>query len=130
MTASHDHHQVGALGDEAIRLVSAAQDWLHRVLADGTGSHIATGTPECSWCPICQTISMLRGDRQELAGRFGEVSTALSTLLRSVADLIAANVSGGAAPSTDSSPTEGSSAAGSPANGVSRVQRIDLRGED
>src|SRR5690242_8676578 len=49
----------GPLAEEAARLVGAAQDWLHRVVADPDTARIATGAPECCWCPLCQLIATL-----------------------------------------------------------------------
>lgn len=107
--------QVGPLGEEAVRLLAAAQDWFHRNLADPGTARIATGSAECAWCPVCQLIGMLRGDGPGgvLPERLAEVQNALVGLLRAVADA-----------------TGGPSAApGGAAGRGARVQRIDLDGE-
>lgn len=78
----------GPLADEAARLVGAAQDWWHRTVgaAAGAGAGIATGSPECCWCPVCQAIATVRGERPDILERLAETQTALSGLLRALAD--------------------------------------------
>jgi hypothetical protein len=95
----------GPIGDEAAKLVDAVQDWVRRTLGDG--SHIATGAPECTWCPICQLVAVLRGDRPDIAEKITEASASVIAALRAVVD----------------------AAAGAPAHrapNAARVQRIDL----
>jgi hypothetical protein len=76
----------GPLAEEAARLVGAAQEWLHRVVGDPAGSRIATGAEECCWCPLCQLIATLRGERPELLERLADTQAALAGVLRAVAD--------------------------------------------
>ncbi|HEX4726526.1 MAG TPA: hypothetical protein VH298_01935 [Jatrophihabitans sp.] len=76
----------GPLSEEAARLVGAAQDWLHRVVGDPATARIATGAPECCWCPLCQLIATLRGDRPELLERLTETQAALAATLRALAE--------------------------------------------
>ncbi|MDT0261361.1 hypothetical protein [Jatrophihabitans lederbergiae] len=94
----------GPLADEAARLVGAAQDWWHRTTGgarpDGggrgspdnaTGSPgIATGAAECCWCPVCQAIATVRGDRPDILERLAETQAAVTGLLRALADTTAA----------------------------------------
>ena len=112
--------QVGPLGEEAVKLLAAAQDWFHRNLGDPATARIATGSGECAWCPVCQLIAMLRGERPGgvLPERMSEVQTAFAGLLRAVANAADAATGG---PSTASGGADGQR---------SRVQRIDLDGED
>ena len=79
-------------------------------LRRGTDPHVATGAPECEWCPLCQLVAVLRGERPEATEKLRTAGTAVMGALRAVLD---------AAPVT-TSPAE------PPA---SRVQRIDLGGE-
>jgi len=78
----------GSVGDEAARLLFAAQDWLHKNVGDPDTSKISTGAPECQWCPVCQVIAVLRGDRPEVTAKIAETQTALSGLLRALADAV------------------------------------------
>ena len=100
MTESANH---GTIGDEAVKLLDAVQDWARRNL--GEGAHIATGAPECTWCPICQFIAVLRGDRPEISDKIAEATVSMVAALRAMVD-----------------------AAASPQHpaGQPRVQRIDL----
>jgi len=86
--------ETGPLGEEAARLLGAAQDWLHRTVLDPATARVATGSAECCWCPLCQLIAALRGNRPELTERMSEALTelqaALAGLLRSVTEPAAA----------------------------------------
>jgi hypothetical protein len=104
----------GPLADEAVRLFAAAADWLHRNLADPATAKVATGAPECTWCPLCQLVAVLRGDRPEVAARLAETQTAVVGLLRALAD-----AAGAGAPPNPGPDGRGSSAGG-------RIQKIDL----
>jgi hypothetical protein len=105
----------GPLGEEAARLLGVAQQWLHRAVLDPATAKVATGSPECCGCPICQLIAAARGDRPELAERLSEARAAMSDLQAALAGLLRSV--------TESTPD----APGRPAGGV---QRIDLSGED
>ena len=113
MTERTGEDEPGPLGEEAAKLFGAAQDWLHRALADPlAGARISTGAAECAFCPVCQLIAVLRGQRPEISEKFAETQLALAGLLRALADGVA----------TMASPP-------APSPGGSRVQRIDLGGE-
>lgn len=99
----------GPLGDEAAKLLAAAQQWFQRTLGDSGGHPLSTGAPECAWCPLCQLIRTLRGEHGELGAKLTEVQSALTGLMRAVAD--AAGVAGQAG---DAEPAR------------SRIHRIDL----
>jgi DNA-binding transcriptional LysR family regulator len=102
----------GPIGEEAAKLLAAAQEWFHRTLGDPAATRIATGAPECAWCPVCQLISLLRGDRPEITEKLAETQTAVAGLLRALADAACAMNPHGAQQPTGS-----------------RVQKIDL-GDD
>jgi hypothetical protein len=110
MTEGVGAGQPGPIGEEAAKLFAAAQDWFHSTFGDpATGARIATGAPECTWCPLCQLIAVLRGQRPEITEKWAETQVALAGLLRVLAD----------AAGTMTTPPDG-------AAGASRVQRIDL----
>jgi hypothetical protein len=107
--------EAGPLGEEATRLLGAAQEWLHRVVLDPSTAKVATGSAECCWCPLCQVIAAARGDRPELAARMSdalgamtELQSALAGLLRSVTE-----------------PPERSDSADRPARTVHRIDLSD-----
>ncbi|HET6698228.1 MAG TPA: hypothetical protein VFG88_04005 [Nocardioidaceae bacterium] len=72
--ADHDE-PVGSLAEEAAKLFDALNE------------HVATGDPECRYCPICRVVSTVRHTspevRQHLAG-------AASSLLEAASGLAAA----------------------------------------
>lgn len=85
----------GPLGDEARRLVEAAREWAVRAVPD---AHVATGSPECCWCPLCRTVAVLRGDRPEVTEKLAEVVTAAASALAAVLDATASSAAPAAAP--------------------------------
>lgn len=97
----------GPLAEELARFLGATHDWLQRSVLDPATARISTGAPECCWCPICQLVSAVRGDRPELLERLGEVQASIVSLLRTV---------------TESAPTPTAPEAGP------RVHKIDLSG--
>lgn len=104
---------------EALKLVASLQDWARRAAASPAATPGEHTGPECQWCPLCQFVAVLRGDRPELTERVAEAGTALAGALRGLLDAAvgAADAAGGAhrapEPSDDGVPP-------------SRVQHIDL----
>lgn len=124
--------ETGPLAEEAARLLAAAQDWLHRAVLDPATAGVATGSPECCWCPLCQLVGAARGDRPELAERLAagltamtELQGALAGLLRSVTEAAGAAAAGARAQAagSDSAAKDQAAADERPAR---TVQRIDL----
>lgn len=111
------HDDVGSLADEAARLIGALQDWAHRMSADAP---IATGAPECQWCPVCQLISMLRGERPDLAEKAGDT----------VRTVVSALVTAFTTPHPHASDPGPPGDAGEARPSGRRVERIDLSGEE
>lgn len=73
----------GKLAEELRLLIDTAaermQPWLQRVAEAGDGEH----TPEtCGWCPLCNGVALLRGDRSELAAKAAEHAAGLVAVLR------------------------------------------------
>ena len=77
----------GPLGEEAARLVQAVRDWAARTFPD-TDRHLATGAEECRYCPLCQAIAALRGERPEVTERLAGVVTAAAGALAAVAEAL------------------------------------------
>lgn len=82
---------------EEIRLLvemvaTRAQPWLDEVIASGhSGDQHSDerGDPqrqpsECTWCPLCAIVAMVRGQRPELAARVLDHAAELVALLRAV----------------------------------------------
>lgn len=72
---------IGSLGEEALRLLGSLAGWagqhgadVHQStedvarracegvqsLADDMNEHLATGAAECTWCPLCRTVHVVR----------------------------------------------------------------------
>lgn len=103
------------LAEEAVRLLGVVQEWTRQNFpaAQEGHDHGSSGTPVCTWCPLCQFMAVVRGDRPEVTERVTEAGAALASALRAVLDAA----------------TAGSPAAGTPpADPAPRVQRIDLGG--
>jgi len=101
----HDKGDVGSLGEEAAKLFAAAAAWAREHAGDATGpaatagpgagarlgewlsaDHIATGAPECKWCPLCQAISMLRTTNPEVKEHLASLIAVGRQLLDSLAE--------------------------------------------
>jgi hypothetical protein len=89
---------VGSLGDEAAKLFAAVADWAREHTGEETGpgrddlfsaEHIATGAPECRWCPLCQAIGLLRSTSPEVKEHLASLVVVGRQLLASVGDAVA-----------------------------------------
>ncbi|HRI99065.1 MAG TPA: hypothetical protein PLZ93_25800 [Nocardioides sp.] len=124
MTPPNDE-PVGSVGDEAAKLFSALADWAGDHLGDGLGGvgdglggladkarevdeHLATGSAECLYCPVCRTVHAVRHASPEVKA---QLATAASSFLQAAASLLAA-------------------AGGTGSQPAPRVQHIDLDPDD
>lgn len=114
---------VGGVGEEAAKLFGALAEWARDHGPDlasshpggwleGMDEHLATGAAECTYCPICRTVHVLREAttpevRQHLA-------VAAASLMQAAAGVLAA---------ASADPQQGAAKRGG-------VQRIDLDGDD
>ena len=98
----------GPLAEELTRFFGAAQAWVQRSILDPATARVATGSPECCQCPLCQVVEAVRGERPELLERFAEVQSSVAQLLRSLTEP-------GVEPTTEAPEP--------------RVHKIDLSGE-
>ena len=100
--------EVGSVSDEAVKLFGALSDWArdhgtefgHGLsgLADQAArsahevnEHIATGSEECTYCPICRTVHLVRLASPEVRNH---LAVAASSLLQAVAGVLATTVPG------------------------------------
>ena len=94
-----EQEPVGSVSEEAIKLLAALQDWAKEKGQDSAGvaagaasafsavnEHIATGSKECTFCPICQLISTAREISPEVKQH---LSSAASSLLQAVSSALA-----------------------------------------
>jgi hypothetical protein len=124
-----DHEEVGSVAEEAAKLFEALQGWakdaglgtaageegggptggwgagLGAAFA-GMGEHLATGAPECGYCPLCRAIALVRGTSPEVRHH---LAAAAGSLLHAAAGLLETTV------------PENRSGAGGPG-----VEKIDL----
>ena len=103
---------IGSAAEEAAKLFGALGDWAreHTEQMRGLDDHLATGAPECAYCPICRTVHVFREAGPEV--RLHLASAAASLMQAAAAVLHAA-----------------ASAPGTPEGG-SGVERIDLDDAD
>jgi hypothetical protein len=97
---------VGSLGEEAAKLLQALQGWAkesgddYADAAAGAASgaaaaikeineHIATGSDDCRYCPVCQVISTVRETSPEVRQH---LASAASSLMQAVAGALATQV--------------------------------------
>jgi len=125
------HPEVGSVGDEAAKLLGVLGEWA-RDSGGGAGlgqslgglaghaadtlrevdQHVATGAPECAYCPLCRTVHVVRSASPEVRAH---LATAASSLLQAVAGVLA------------SLPQTGAGRDGAPG---AEFERIDLDGDD
>jgi len=80
-------------GQYAGAAAAAAADAAH-----GINEHIANGSAECQWCPVCQVIHAVRSTSPEVKAH---LSVAAHSLLRAASSVLATY-----APQTEQSPVE------------------------
>jgi Family of unknown function (DUF5304) len=76
---------------EALRLFEAVQEWARRTSLGDLGDRVsaaaeggfATGSEECTLCPICQVVHLVRANHPEVAEHLTDAVTALAAALRS-----------------------------------------------
>jgi hypothetical protein len=81
----HDPDAAGPLAAEALRLVTSVQDWARRSFPEPSEPHGS----DCQWCPLCQFVAVLRGERPEVTERVAEAGSAVVTALRSLLEAAA-----------------------------------------
>lgn len=74
---------VGGVSEEAAKLFEALTHWASSRTAAASG-HLATGSPECSLCPVCQAIRVARQARPELIHHLGDAMGSIVAALRAV----------------------------------------------
>jgi hypothetical protein len=96
-----DHEPVGSVAEEAAKLIGALSGWA-REHGDGVTAmadtflgdaheHIATGAPQCAWCPVCRTIDAVRQTSPEVRAH---LASAASSLMLAVSGMMATQPGG------------------------------------
>jgi hypothetical protein len=98
--------RTGSVSEEAAKLLLALQDWAKEGAGDATDAtasaaagaaaaahrineHLATGGPDCRYCPLCQVIAAVRGTSPEVRGH---LTAAATSLVHAVAAVLATPV--------------------------------------
>jgi hypothetical protein len=87
---------VGSVAEEAAKLFGALSGWA-REHGEGVGAmadsltgelhdHLATGSPECAWCPVCRTVAAVRQTSPEVRAH---LASAASSLMMAVSGMMA-----------------------------------------
>jgi hypothetical protein len=97
--------EVGSVAEEAAKLLGALSDWAKDATHD-VDAHLATGSAECTVCPICRTVHAVRELSPEVKA---QLASAATSLMHAAAGLMAT--------------------AGSDRDGRSGVEHIDLDGD-
>ena len=102
--ADGSDEQVGSVADEAAKLFGALSDWARdhgsdlgqglsglasqaAVSAQEVNEHIATGADECTYCPICRTVHVVRQASPEVRTH---LALAAANLMQAAAGVLAA----------------------------------------
>lgn len=83
-----EREPIGSVGEEAIKLFEALQEWARDGKAGSTAAgtasafraaneHIATGAEECRYCPLCRLIAAAREVSPEVKEHLSAAGTSL-----------------------------------------------------
>jgi hypothetical protein len=72
---------LGGAAEEAVKLIEALGDWAASRTAFAS-EHLATGSAECSLCPICQAIRVVRQARPEVIQHLGDAVASVVAAVR------------------------------------------------
>jgi hypothetical protein len=96
VTPNDDPEPVGSVAEEAAKLIGALSGWAREhgdgaaamadSLTDELHDHIATGSPECAWCPVCRTVAAVRQTSPEVRAH---LTSAASSLLMAFSGMMA-----------------------------------------
>ena len=104
--SDEDDQPVGSVGEEAAKLFGALSDWARDQGGEYAGSasgaagafahavkdvkdHVATGSEDCRYCPVCQVIHVVRQTSPEVRTH---LAVAASSLMQAAAGVLATHV--------------------------------------
>jgi hypothetical protein len=102
---------LGSVAEEAAKLLDALQGWAREGGGEAAGAaaaglggrlkdideHLATGGAECTWCPVCRAVAVVRQTSPEVRTH---LATAASSLLQAAAGLLDAHAQGATRPAS------------------------------
>lgn len=74
----------GSIGEEAAKLVDALADWARG--AAGGELPLSTGAAECTLCPLCQVLAVMRRTKPETFTHLADATTSFIAALRTVVE--------------------------------------------
>ena len=74
--------RVGSAAEEAVKLLGAAEEWARARARHLDDEHLATGSAECTVCPLCQGVAALRQVRPEAVSHLLDAAASLAAALR------------------------------------------------
>lgn len=83
--------EVGTLAEEAAKLLGVLGGWA-KDAAQEAEEHLATGAPECSYCPVCRAVHAVRDLNPEVRAHLASAAT---SALQALAGLAAATTGPG-----------------------------------
>ncbi len=89
-----EEHQIGTAAEEAAKLLGAFAAHAAEVAAGvgrGLDENLATGAPECAYCPICRAVHVVREASPELRLHLASAAASLMQAAASVLDAVAAS---------------------------------------
>lgn len=100
MSQNDDPEPVGSVAEEAAKLLGALSGWAREhgdgvsgmagamasSVADELHDHLATGSPECAWCPVCRTVAAIRQTSPEVRAH---LASAASSFMLAVSGMMA-----------------------------------------
>ena len=84
MTSASTGSIPGSVGDEAAKLVEALAEWARG--AAGGELPLATGSEECTLCPVCQALSLMRRAKPETFTHLADATTSFLAAVRTVVE--------------------------------------------
>ena len=101
MSQGDEPEDVGSVAEEAAKLFGALSGWAREhgdgvsamadSIADDLHDHIATGSPECAWCPVCRTVAAVRQTSPEVRAH---LASAASSFMLAVSGMMATHPTG------------------------------------
>jgi hypothetical protein len=89
------HETVGSVAEEAAKLFGAFSGWAKEhgdgfsTFADDLHEHLATGGPDCTWCPVCRTVTAIRDTSPEVRTH---LTSAASSLMLAISEMLATHL--------------------------------------
>ena len=74
----------GSVAEEAAKLVEALSDWARG--AAGGELPLATGSEECTLCPVCQLLALARRTQPETFTHLADAANSLVAAVRTVVE--------------------------------------------